>query len=481
MDFKILVKTLGGLFVILGVFLLIPGVVGPDAWGPTQKIFLNVGGGTLILGFLIWIAFRDYKVDVNHRTGFAVVTFSWLFAGLIGALPYYISGHISTYLNAYFESISGFTGTGSSILTNIEAMPKPLLLWRSMTQWLGGMGIIVFFIAILPAMGIRGTSIFKAEVTGPSKDKITPRVRETAKNLWLLYFGYTAILALALMYAGMGSFDAFCHAMTTLSTGGFSTKNAGVAAFSNPTIHYLIIFFMILGSINFSLHYRLMAKYDASVFKNTEARWYIYIILLFTTLCIFSTWGHQYQSFEEAFRYSLFTVAGTASSTGFTNPDYALWGPLPQILILLLMVMGGSSGSTAGGVKCTRLIAAAKQMTRELKQIIHPKAVISLKANERAIPENVLSLIWGFLFLYLFMFSVISIVLTFEGLEIVAAGSAALSALSNIGPGLGEVGPTGNFAHLGAASKVVLTLGMMLGRLEFYTVLVIFTPMYWRK
>ncbi|MEZ4754475.1 MAG: potassium transporter TrkG [Bdellovibrionota bacterium] len=481
MDIKILIKTLGGLFIILGVFLIIPGVLGPNAWGETQGVFFSVGGLTLIIGLLLWFTLRKHNVDVNHRTGFAVVSLSWLFAGLIGGLPYFISGHVSSYLDAYFESISGFTGTGSSILTSIEALPKPLLLWRSMTQWLGGMGIIVFFIAILPVMGIKGTSIFKAEVTGPSKDKITPRVRETAKKLWLLYFGYTALLAIGLAYAGMSPYDAICHSMTTLSTGGFSTRNAGIAAFNSPLIDYLIITFMILGSINFALHYRLMARRDISIFKDSEMRWYLFLTVLFTAICTYATWGAQYQSFEEAFRLSLFTVAGTASSTGFTNPDYALWAPVTQLSVLFLMVMGGSSGSTAGGVKCVRLITAAKQMSRELKQLVHPKAIFMVKSGERSIPDSVLSLIWGFLFLYLFMFSIIAIVLTFEGVEIVAAGSAALSALSNIGPGLGEVGPTGNYAHLGSTSKIILTLGMMLGRLEFYTVLVIFTPMYWRK
>ncbi|MCB0318203.1 MAG: hypothetical protein KDD56_05560, partial [Bdellovibrionales bacterium] len=385
MDFKILTKTIGGLFIILGAFLIIPALHGPNLPDDTQMVFIVVGLSTLSLGLIIWYALREYKTEVNHRTGFAVVTLSWLFAGLLGAFPYFFSGHVQSFVDAIFESVSGFTGTGSSILTDIESLPKPLLLWRSMTQWLGGVGIVVFFIAILPAMGIRGTSIFKAEVTGPSKDKITPRVRETAKKLWLIYFGFTALLVLFLMLAGMNSFDAFCHAMTTLSTGGFSTKNAGIAAFKNPLIHYIIIVFMLLGSINFALHYRLLSKYDVSVFKDSEARWYLIIISFFTFLCVYSTWGNQYQSFEEAFRYSLFSVVGTASSTGFSNPDYAAWAPLPQFLILLLMVMGGSSGSTAGGVKCIRLVTAAKQMLRELKLLIHPKAVFPIKSNERAI------------------------------------------------------------------------------------------------
>ncbi len=480
MKIRMLLKLMGGLLVILGSLIAVPGLFSLLQGGETAIYFFEAALGAIGIGAVLWLSHRKYQAELNHRTGFAIVALSWLSAGFLGAFPYYLSGTLPSFVDALFESISGFSGTGASVLPFIDGQDRAILLWRSMTQWLGGMGIIVFFIAILPILGVGGVHLFKAEITGPQKDKITPRVRETAKRLWLLYMSFTLILIGLLWMFGMSLYDAVNHSLTTLSTGGFSTHGDGIAYFQSVPIQIIIAAFMLFSSVNFSLHFRLIAFRDYDVLFSTELKWYLAILFVVTILCAYSV-APSSESLGTALLDSAFTVICTASSTGFTNVDYLSWPVGTHVLIILLMVMGGMSGSTAGGVKCIRLVAAMKQLLKELKQVVHPSAVYAIKANDSSIPKNTVAAIWGFIFIYFFIFSVLTTVLAFQGIDLVSSSTAVFSALSNIGPAFGDFGPYDNYAELNVVSKAVLCAGMLLGRLEFYTLLVLLTPEYWRK
>jgi trk system potassium uptake protein TrkH len=482
MELRIIAKTAGGLIVILGILLCLPTLFSLMTGGEYTQAFSQTVLIALAAGGALWWTNRNCKAELNHRTGFAVVAVSWLSACLLGALPYYFSGALPEFLNALFESTSGFSGTGASVIANVEEVRHELLLWRSMTQWLGGMGIIVFFIAILPALGLGGVQLYKAEITGPGKDKITPRVRETARKLWLLYVAFTVLLAIILSFSGMNSFDAINHALTTLSTGGFSTRAAGIKAFNSPLIEYVILSFMFLSSVNFALHYRFLILRDREALFGTELKWYVCLVVLASLSLTFSIWHpDHFPDFEPALRSALFTVTCTVSSTGFTGYDYIDWPYFSHAVILCLMVMGGMSGSTAGGVKCIRIVTMIKQILKELAQSVHPSAMLTLKTDRHSMQARIQSTIWGFLFIYFFSVVFVVLIMTFDGNDLITSSTAAISALSNIGPGLGDLGPYSNYAELSALSKSTLCAAMLLGRLEFYTVLVLITPEFWRK
>ncbi len=481
MDGRLLIKILGGLSVALGVILLVPACFSLFD-GDTHTITLTLCSvATISLGALAWFSCARYNADLNNRTSFALVTFSWMSACVIGAIPFYTTGTVSSFVDALFESVSGFTGTGATVIANVEGADRAVLLWRSMTQWLGGMGIILFFVAVLPTLGVGGVQLFRAEVAGPQKDRITPRVRETARKLWILYLSFTLLLAFFLSQAGMSVFDAVNHAFTTLATGGFSTKNSGIAWFNRAEIDYILTIFMIVGSISFSLHYRFIVQRDARAIVDTELKWYAGIVVGATIVMTYFLHHNIYASLKESFRHGLFVVASIISSTGFSNHDYVNWPPITNFIIVLLMVMGGMSGSTAGGVKCIRLVAAFKQLIKQLIQTIHPSAILTIKANDHSIPEHVIDAIWGLLFLYFLAFSVGAAVLCIQGYDLLTASTATFSALSNIGPALGQLGPTTHFGDLPSLSKLTLTACMLLGRLEFFTILVVFTIAFWKK
>jgi trk system potassium uptake protein TrkH len=433
------------------------------------------------LGGALYASQRRHHTEIDHRTAFALVTLAWVISGIIGAVPYYLSGTLPHATDSIFESLSGFTGTGASVITDVEKVDRAMLLWRSVTQWLGGLGIIVFFVAVLPALGFSGVQLFKSEGASPNRDRLTPRVKETAQKLWFIYVALTALLAVLLFHGGMSAFDAVNHALTTLPTGGFSTKNSGMAFYNSFYIDMVVSLFMVLGAINFSLLYRLLIVRDFSVVRDTELRWYLSVLALSIGILFLCLWGTHYEEASEALRHAVFTVSCIGTSTGFTHQDFALWTPTPQVLLVMLMVMGGMSGSTAGGLKCIRLVAAFKQLNRQLKQVVHPKAVIPVKANDHVIPESVIDAIWGLIFAYFLTFSVAALVLSADGLDIVTATSAVFSSLSNIGPALGSLGPIANYSGLSDLSKLALSLCMLLGRLEFFAVLVLFTPTFWRR
>ncbi|MDT8445365.1 MAG: TrkH family potassium uptake protein [bacterium] len=476
-----ILKALGVVVLIIALGLLVPTIFAALTGSPDLKAFLMSFGLSAACGGAL-LALPKTGNPLKNQDGFALVSFGWLAAGLFGALPYLFSDAVPSLTDAYFESISGFTTTGASVFTEIENKSQPLLLWRSMTQWFGGMGIIVLTIAIIPYLDIGGMSIFQAEVPGPTAEKLTPRIQDTAKVLWIVYLLFTLLLVALLWLAGMNLFDSINHSFATMSTGGFSTKNASVAGFHNPLIEWIITLFMLLAGVNFALHYRfLFQKFNPKYYlKDSELHFYLLVVGLsiaaITTVILTVQGGH----FESALRGVAFTVVSIVTTTGFGTADFELWPIFGQMLLLLLMVMGGCAGSTSGGVKSVRIMLVLKYMYVEMLKLLHPHLVRDVKMQDQVVERSVLSSILGFLFIYISVM-VFSILLVSFQTDFITAISAVIACLSNIGPGLGSVGPTDNFAHLGDFTKWVLSLNMVLGRLEIITLLILFLPQSWSK
>ncbi|RMG43394.1 MAG: TrkH family potassium uptake protein [Candidatus Dadabacteria bacterium] len=481
MDLKAVIRVSAGFLVFFGMLVMIPAIYSLCTNDSTALSFLYIGGSTCVIGLLAFLLCRSEYEELNIRSGCAVVALSWIMACVIGALPYYLSGTLSSFVDAFFEATSGFTGTGSSVIRSVEHTDRAVLLWRSMTQWLGGMGIIVFFIAILPLLGVGGIHLFKAEAPGPQADKLTPRVQNVAKSLWGIYSGLTLVMIIALISAGLSPFDAVNHAFTTMATGGFSTHSNGIAFFNSPLVDCIFIVFMFLASVNFSLHYSLLTGNPRALLENSELKAYVLIILSCSLLITAGIYGRDYSSLLEAFRRALFEVVDTVSTTGYTHSHYLQWPVYTHVLLIMLMVMGGMSGSSAGGVKCIRFVAALKLVKLELTHVLHPTAFLTVKTDNRSLPEETLRGIWSLIFIYFINFSVATVILTYRGLDIVSASTAVFTALSGVGPAFGSLGPFSNFIALDDPSKLTLSACMLMGRLEFYSVLILFTPWYWQK
>lgn len=420
---------------------------------------------------------RDWSV--RPRDGYLIVATGWIAVSFFGGLPYVFAG-VAGPVDAFFESVSGFTTTGSTVLAGLEQMPRALLLWRSFTQWLGGMGIILFTIALLPLLGIGGMQLFKAEVPGPVTDKIRPRLVETARHLWFIYLGLTVVQGLLLVLAGMGPFDAVCHAMTTLATGGFSTRDASVMAYESAAIEWIITVFMLIAGMNFVLHYRVLTGHGRQVLRDAELRYFLAVVAG-ATLVVTAVLLHAGDGFEQAFRHAAFQVATIISTTGFVSTDFELWSPFAHLVLLVLMMLGGMAGSTSGGIKSLRALLGLRAFRATFGRLIHPRAVRSVKYGGRAVNDEVLSGIWAFLTAYYLIAAVATAAITLGGYDLETAVSASLTALGNVGPGIGEVGALDNFAHFPAVLKLVLAFCMLAGRLEVFTLLIIFSPGFWRR
>ncbi|HDZ41045.1 MAG TPA: TrkH family potassium uptake protein [Bacteroidetes bacterium] len=436
---------------------------------------------TLSAGLLMSQLFKDNNSTIGKREGYLIVTGSWIIFSLFGSLPFTTGGAIPSYTDAFFETISGFTTTGASILTEVESMSHGLLYWRSMTQWLGGMGIIVLSLAILPVLKIGSMQLFSAEVPGPTPDKLHPKIRETAKRLWAIYLGFTLTEAVLLKLGGMSFFDAICHSFTTMATGGYSTKTASIAAFDTPYIHYVITIFMIIAGTNFTLAYFGLHGRFRKIFTNEEFLFYISLLLLFiagVTAVLHFTRGH---ALEESFRDAAFQVVSIVTTTGYTTADYCSWGPFLVVVIFILMFTGGSAGSTGGGIKMVRLLLLAKNSRLELRRLIHPNAVIPVRLNHKAVSQNTMYNVLAFIVFYFFITGLSSIIISSMGYDISSSFSAVAASLGNIGPGLGQVGPTMNYAHFPVFGKWFLSFLMLLGRLELFTVLVLFTKWFYKN
>ena len=444
--------------------------------------FLLCGSITIFSGFFMRRITKKYKnSEIKKRDGYLIVVGGWLFMTLFGSLPYLISGSIPDLNNAFFETMSGFTTTGSTILDDIESLPKSILFWRSMTQWIGGMGIIVLTIAILPLLGIGGMELFIAEAPGPTKDKIHPRIKETAKRLWIIYFGLTILETVILMIIGLDFFDALNHSLTTTSTGGFSTKQASIAAFQNPCVEAIIVIFMLLAGTNFTLIYFGLKMRFNKILKNDEFKWYLTsIFLVVITLTLYHSYSHEI-TLLKSFREICFQVVSIITTTGYSTADYTIWGSFMSFIFFLFLFSGASAGSTSGGIKIVRIILLIKNGLLEFKRRLHPKAVIPVILNGSSISNQITYNLLAFIFLYLFVFVVGSIFLAALGIDIITSISAVASAVGNVGPGIGKVGPSFSFNDIPNIGKWILSLLMLMGRLELFTVCLLFTPYFWKR
>lgn len=472
---------MGLLLLIEGFFLGISSVVSLY-YGQSDFFALIITTGICIVtGILLRLAAGNAEKYINKREGYIIVSLVWVVFSLFGALPFVISGAIPSYTDAFFETISGFTTTGASILNDIEAMPKGLLFWRSLTQWLGGMGIIVLSIAILPMFGIGGMQLFIAEVPGPTPDKLHPRVKETAKRLWGIYILFTVAEIILLKIGGMNWFDAVNHSFTTMATGGYSTKQASIAHYDSPFIHYVIIVFMFLAGTNFTLSYFALHLKFGKVFKNEEFRYYLGFVVLFTVAISIVLWHYEGYNPEKSFRDSLFQVVSILTTTGFATVDYMQWMPFVVVMIFALMFFGGSAGSTGGSIKIVRVTLLLKNSYQELKRIIHPNAVIPVRINGKSVPAQIISNILAFVVFYMMISIISTIIISSLGYDVETSLGAVAATLGNIGPGIGMVGPAENYSHIPVFGKWFLSFLMLIGRLELFTVLVLFSPAFWKK
>lgn len=450
----------------------------------------DAGAAPLLWSFLIGTALgsgsllliRTEVYEVGRKEGILFVVLAWVAAVTVGGLPLYFSPHVDSFADAIFESVSGFTTTGATILTDIEAVPESLLLWRAMTHWIGGMGIIVLGIAILPLVGTGGMELYRAEFSGARSEKLKPRIAETALSLWKIYVAFTLAEYVALRLAGMSAFDSVCHSFATMATGGFSTRGISIEAYQSPLIEYIIVVFMIIAGINFTQHYRLLVeRKPRSFFSDAEIRAYGLVILLSTAAITVSLYLSSKASIVDAFRLSIFQVASIITTTGFSSTDFEQWTPFATFILLVLMFIGGCTGSTAGGMKTARIALLLRVVGREFKRMTERRGIFAVRFGGRAVSENTVQSVLNLVYLAFIINFAACICLTALGLDLITAFSAVAASMFNIGPGLGTVGPAENYHHLPTLAKWVLSFCMLAGRLEFYTVFVIMTPMFWRK
>jgi trk system potassium uptake protein TrkH len=437
---------------------------------------------TVFSGLVFHFIFRKEKAKViSQREGMAIVAIGWTAVGLFGALPFYFDSGFESFVDAVFESVSGFTTTGASILTNIEAFSKGILFWRSFIQWLGGMGIIVLSVAILPFLGVGGMQLYKAEVPSPVPDKLKPRIRDTAMILWKVYALISLAQTVLLLLGGMSLYDALCHTFTTMPTGGFSTRNASIAHFDSIYFDCVFIFFMLMAGINFSLHYQFLKGKPLVFWRDSECRFFLGAVLLLTVVVTLNLYGSVYESIGRAVRYGTFQVVSIITTTGFATADYERWPAMSQLILLLCMFIGASAGSTGGGMKCLRIMLCFKYCYRELFNLIHPRAVSPIKIGGTSVPDDVMRSVVGFVALYTGLFTLSSVVLAGLGVDFITSFAAVAAAIGNIGPGLGMVGPVDNYAQIPYLGKWLLIWCMLLGRLEIFTVIILIVPEFWRK
>ncbi|MBZ9778373.1 TrkH family potassium uptake protein [Psychroflexus sp. CAK8W] len=485
---------MGVLLVFNGGFMIIPSVY---SWLVGEAVALDIGVSALIsifIGLTTMFFTKNHDKDITQKEGYLIVSLGWLFMVLSGMLPYVISGKIIGIENSFFETMSGYTTTGATILNDIEVLPEGILLWRSFTHWIGGMGIIVLAVAILPLFGIGGMQLFSAESPGPSADKVKPKIADTAKRLWLIYFGYTVSEAILLKVAGMGWFDAVNHSLSTIATGGFSTKNASLAHWNAmPLIQYIVIIFMFLSGANFVVSYYAFKGKIKNVLLNEEFKWYIFFIIGFTAITSFSIYFLADTSIasinypmvlgeaESAIRHGAFQVLAIITTTGFVTADYTLWTPLLTILFFGLFFLGGSAGSTSGGVKVIRHLIMIKNGFQEFRRILHPNAVLPVRYKGSSVDQKIVYNILGFFILYSLSFILGAVVFAGTGLDFESAIGASASSIGNVGPSFGDFGPVDNYNSLTAFGKYWSSFLMLIGRLELFTVLILFTPYFWKN
>jgi len=481
MNFKLMIRLIGLLLLVEGAAMLVSMMIAIISGGDDVAA-LGVSALICILpGLPAFIFTARYQSHLSRREGFFSVTLGWLLISFLGSLPYLISGYIPHLTDAFFETMSGFTTTGSSIVDNIESFPRGLLFWRAMTHWLGGMGIIVLALTFLPSAGMGGMHLFNAESPGVSIDKVSPRIYQTARRIWGVYVFFTLLEVVLLIIGGMTWFDSICHSFATMATGGFSTKQASLAFWPSPFIQYVITLFMIIAGSNFALLFFTIIGKPSRLFRDEEFRDYILFILGFTALIFVGLLITTETGIEQTFRHALFTVVSIITTTGFVTADYLQWAPVLTMLVFAIFFFGSSTGSTGGGIKIMRIVLLLKNSYYELRRMIHPHAVIPVRFNKFCVEDKVVNNVLAFFMFYVSIFFISSIALMVFVPDMATSMGAVATCMGNIGPGLGTVGPVFTFSHIPDLGKWFLSFLMMIGRLELFTVLVIFTPSFWRE
>lgn len=435
---------------------------------------------------LIVIGFTMYKLPARNkniyaRDGFAIVSLGWILVSLFGALPFYISGAIPSYIDAFFETVSGFTTTGSSILREIESLPKGILFWRSFTNWMGGMGVLVMMLAVLPAAGANNLHIMKAESPGPDPGKLVPKIGQSAKILYLMYIGLSLVQILLLLLSGMPLYDTLIHTFSTAGTGGFSNMNTSVGAYNNVYFEVIITIFMFLFGINFTLYFQALKGSIKNTFKDEEFRFYLFTAAGAILLIAWNIWGSIFGSGWESLRHASFQVSSIMTTTGFSSTNFDVWPVFSKSILIIIMFIGASAGSTGGGIKCIRFLLLFKTIKREVRRIIHPRSVYTVKYGGKTVDGDVLFSVMNYFFIYIVLFTIALLLVSLDGFDMVSNFSAVAATINNIGPGLGVVGPMGNFADYSDLSKTIFSFTMLFGRLEIYPMLILFAPTFWKR
>jgi len=483
MKIRSVIRTLGAFLVVLGLTMVVPLtcslLYGED---DTRAFLIAIGltfGTGLIMYLIAWT--KDRKVLLGHREGFLIVSACWALAALFGGLPYMLHGTLPSLTDAYFETMSGFTTTGSTVINKIEGLPHGILLWRSLTQWLGGMGIIILSVAILPFLGVGGRQLFKAEAPGPIKDKLEPRIAETARSLWIVYVIITITGFIFLLFGGMGVFDAINHIFCAMATGGFSTKDSSITWFDSAYIDGVLVVFMVVAGMNFTLHYQLLTGNYRPLLKDSEARFFLGTILVATILITVDLRLNILTDLGRAFRLAIFQVSSIITTTGFVTDNYAKWPAFSQAILLLLMFIGGSAGSTGGAIKCVRILLVLKRAYRELYHLVHPHSITQVKLAGQTVSQDIMKSVLGFFVLYLSVAILATLALTALGLDLITSFAGVAATLGNVGPALGLFHPATTFAEAPVLGKWIMSFCMMIGRLEIYTVMVLLIPEFWKK
>ncbi len=479
MNYKMIFSTLGKLLISLAAFLVLPAVVAVIYSEKCLWSILVTAGIALVLGAALCFIFKTKNHVIYAREGIAIVALSWLIFSVVGSLPFYLSREIPSYVDAFFETVSGFTTTGASILGDIESMSRSLLFWRSFTHWIGGMGVLVFVMAFIPNFSERSIHILRAEVPGPIVGKLVPKIKETAKILYLIYIGLTVLEIIMLLAGGMPLFDSIVHTFGTAGTGGFGIKADSIASYS-PYLQWVIAAFMLVFGINFNLYYLILIRKFKMVFKSGELWCYGAIVVVAVTIIAFNISG-LYGTFEEIMRASVFQVASIISTTGYATVDFDLWPGLSKAVLLILMFVGACAGSTAGGLKVSRVILLFKKAKRELRQAVHPRSVNAVRLEGKQVDEKTISTVGAYIIIYLMCFVAVFLVLSFEPFDMETNFSATAACFNNVGPGFSLVGPSANYSGYSDISKIVLSYAMLLGRLEIFPMLLLFSPRLWKK
>ena len=482
---RMVFRTMGALLLIEAVFMTL--ALGVSLWygEADSDVFLFSTIVTLLAGVIGLLIGRRAESRMGEREGYLIVAMVWVVFSAFGLLPYYLSGQVSSFTDAWFESMSGFTTTGATIIPDLEVITHGLLFWRSLTQWIGGMGIIVLSIAILPIFGLNGMQLYAAEVSGLTYEKVSPRIADTAKMMWSIYVLLTVTEVAALWLCGLDVFDAVCHSFSTIATGGFSTHNNSLEYYDSAAIHYTVTFFMFISGINFVLLIYLLRGKARNFFQDEELRWYSVAVLVFAVMLTVGLYiarpGWTGVQMERAFRDSIFTVISSMTSTGYTISDYMYWPVVAWVVIFFLMLTGACAGSTAGGIKWVRLAIILKNGVAEFQRRIHPNAIIPVKLNEKNVPQQTINNIMAFLIFYIFIIVITVVIFSATGVNFDESIGAAVSAIGNVGISIGQFGPAGTYAEFPTVAKWVMSFVMLVGRLEIFTVLLLFTRALWRK